>query len=222
MKFYVLIDPDVEIHQSLAITDFIKLEPHIVGEAPKCPLCGSFTGALSWLSPRNAEIEVWGDVYGDIVFGSGNCLFVSQRFIDLYKISGLIGLDGFHEVNVTKVIRRGGSKVKKEPPKYYCVSISRSRALIDTEASEFVHEEPWTCPECKSGLIKRAKRIFLEKDTWSGEDIFYARGLPGTIIVSQRFKDFFDKYKINNGVLIPAEEYSFDYYPWEDMQQETI
>lgn len=220
-QFYILKDPCVDDQCHLAITDFTSSEPDLTGEAPRCNVCGGYVGSLPWLPPHYAELEVWTNVYGDIAFGPGQEILISKRFLDLYKICGLTGLSGFDEVNITKVIRRGSSKLKKDTPQYYCVSITRSRALIDTEASEMVHEEPWTCPECKSGLIKKAQRIILEPNTWSGEDIFFARGLPGTIIVSQRFKDFFDKYKINNGMLVAAEQYSFDFYPWENEQAEN-
>jgi hypothetical protein len=100
------------------------------------------------------------------------------------------------------------------------VSIARSRAAIDQIASEFVHESPVSCNECRVGSIKRWARIVLEEGSWSGEDVFFARGLCGQIITSERFKEFFDRNRINNGIVISAAKYSHDFYPWERIAKE--
>jgi len=213
VKFYVLSNPrDTERG---AVTDFTKSEPVNRGEAPKCPICGAFIGSLPWLPPYRAELEVWGKDFGDLAFGPGSELLVAQRVADAFKHEGLVGFSGFNEVEIVKVIRRGGSKITSQPPRYDCVAIDRGRAAIDVEASGMVHEEPYTCAECRSGLIKRIGRIIVEEGTWSGEDVFRARGLPGTILTSERFQAFFERYSLNNGVLTDAADYSIDFYPWE-------
>jgi hypothetical protein len=51
----------------------------------------------------------------------------------------------------------------------------------------------------------------MEPRTWTGEDVFIARGLAGTIITSESFYDFYVSNNINAGELIPAEEYSIDF-----------
>jgi hypothetical protein len=160
------------------------------------------------------ELTVWGSEYGDVAFGPSDELLVSERFADLYKSQGLSGLEGFHKVKIVKVKRRGDSRLRDSPPKYFCVEVKRSRAAIDIAASGLVLEAPPTCDECRSGLVMRTVGVVLEKGTWSGEDIFIARGLGGTILASERFKAFFDKYHVNNGVLVDARKYSFDFYPW--------
>ena len=94
------------------------------------------------------------------------------------------------------------------------MSIVRSRAVIDRKLSELILDEPWSCKECRlGGIIKRINKIVIEKNTWSGEDLFFARGLPGTIITTERFKDFFFDAGIRNGELIEATQYQFDHYP---------
>ncbi|NMA65480.1 MAG: hypothetical protein GX957_04460, partial [Clostridiaceae bacterium] len=55
--------------------------------------------------------------------------------------------------------------------------------------------------------MKSLKGIFFEDNTWSGEDIFFPIGLPGTIVVSERFVDFVRDYGFSNINFIPAEEY---------------
>jgi len=218
MNFFVLISPRDTTRPG--VTDFGHVKPVHNGEAPKCPNCGGFIGAIPWLPPQRAELEVWRKDYGDIAFGPGGERLVSERFATLYKAEGLTGLEGFHEVEIVKVIRRGGSKLRTPPPKYYSVSITRSRAAIDQDASGFIHEKPIACNQCRVGSIKRWSRIVIEQNTWSGEDVFFARGLPGTILTSEGFKEFFDRNHINNGILINAGEYSHDFYPWEKTSKE--
>ena len=70
----------------------------------------------------------------------------------------------------------------------------------------------------KYGEANRCKacgKLIVESSTWSGEDIFIARGLPGIFLITEKFKTFCEECKIKNAVLIPAEEYSYDFYPWE-------
>jgi hypothetical protein len=72
------------------------------------------------------------------------------------------------------------------------------------------------CEECNlDGLIKRFRRVVLVPDTWSGEDVFFARGLPGTIITSQKFYDVFVRLELSADFLMPIEKFSYDHYPWE-------
>jgi hypothetical protein len=166
-------------------------------------------------------LELWGSAFGDLVFGTAYKLLVSDRFKTLFAESGLRGLEGFGPVEITRVIRRSKKAPKGTPPGYYCVSAVRSRAVIDQPASGFEWREPPTCRECYKGHdIKRWKRIIFEPGTWSGEDVFEARGLSG-YFTSERFKEFCDEHDIKNAALIPAEEYGHDFYPGENWSRIT-
>jgi hypothetical protein len=211
MKFYILKNPI----RNRALTDFSPIEPHNTGPAPHCHLCGSAMGMLTWLPPYRAEIELLGREAGDMVFGPGNELVVSQDFMRSYKDFGLRGLHDFHPVEVVKIIRKNKHAPREVPP-YYCVSISRTSTLIDQETSGLVMKRAWTCDYCRTGLIKSIQKVVIDEDSWTGEDIFYARGLPGTRITSERFKNFVLEADIKNGDLIGADEYHFDFYPHEN------
>jgi hypothetical protein len=91
--------------------------------------------------------------------------------------------------------------------------VSRGRTAIDLAASGFEWLEPPTCPECRSAIIVRWQRVVIEEETWTGDDIFIARGLPGTYVVSERFKGVCDEHHIKNAVFVPAESYGHDFYP---------
>lgn len=50
------------------------------------------------------------------------------------------------------------------------------------------------------------------KEAGVGHDIFKPLGLTD-IVVTERFKEFAEAHQVSNCLLIPAEEYSFDFYP---------
>jgi hypothetical protein len=47
----------------------------------------------------------------------------------------------------------------------------------------------------------------LEAGTWRGEDIFRPRGLPGTLVVTERFERFVARHGFANMRLTPTEQY---------------
>jgi hypothetical protein len=214
MQFYVLKrrgEPE-----SSARTDFSTRKPNL-GEATRCAVCGKFISLLSWLPPYRAELEVLGNDFGDIASGAGMELLVSARFKRLYSGAGLTGFKGFEPVEILRMKCR--KRLAKPVPEYFHVTLWYGRAAIDDKASSLIREKPLPCPECRNGgIIKRARRIILEESSWSGEDVFMARGLHGTILVSERFSDFCKANHISNATLIPASDYSFDFYPWEQQR----
>jgi hypothetical protein len=208
--FYVLRNP--KSNETEYVTDFLIPEPYFFGDPIFCSSCDKPITSKEWLSPFKAEIELWGKGFGDIAFGSGENLLVSEDFKSAFLKSGLKGIYEFAPVEIVKISHRK----KKNPPTYYCININYSKAAIDYKASGFEYDNnPPTCTECRSGHIKRIRRVIIENGTWSGEDIFLARGLPGTYIVSEKFYKMCNKFEIKNALCIPAEQYSFDFYPWE-------
>src|SRR5947208_1966022 len=186
MQFYVLKKRGETA--SSTVTEFSEHES-AQGDAPRCAVCGKFVGPLAWLPPFSAELEVLGVDFGEIAFGVANDLLVSARFKRLYSQAGLKGFKGFEPVEIVRTKCR--KRLAKPVPEYFHVIVTYGRAAIDDKASSLIREKPSPCPECRTGgIIKRARRIILENSSWSGEDIFIARGLPGTIIASQRFNDF--------------------------------
>jgi len=195
----------------LAVTYFVEADPANIGSGRLCPVCGGPVSMLPWLPPYRAELEFWGAEAGDIAFGTGDELLVSERFRQLWGEAGLEGLSGFERVDIVKTKSYGKKKGIKPSGDYYMVRIARSRAAVDEEASELVRPKGRHCEECRGGDPEWAKRIVLEENTWTGEDIFYARGLPGRIMTSERYRDLHVQNEINNGILIEASEYSFDW-----------
>ena len=212
MNFFVLAHPKEPVDD--ALTDFLPVLGSKRGDAPRCPKCGNAIGMMPELPPIRVELETWGKRYGDLAFGVGNELLVDERFKDAFLSSGLTGFSGFTPAQVTKVIARRG-RVPTSIPDYFVAAPDRSRAAVADGASGIGYERRWTCEECRIGHIKRLRTLVLESNTWSGEDVFIPRGLPGTIVTSERFKQFCDRHAFTNCLLVPAERYHFDHFPWE-------
>lgn len=211
MRFYVF-DP-AKSDETDADTTCIRADTRRVGPAPRCPVCDRPVGMLRLLPPLQVEMALGGTRFGDLVFGlSATDLVVSERFRDAFAQSGLTGLSGFTPVEITEIITRLG-RVPMPVPNYFMAETARSRAIIDDRACGIDYSRPWTCKECKTGGIDRLRRLVLEPGSWSGEDVFIARGLPGTIITSQRFKDFCDRKAFSNCALVDADHYRFDFFP---------
>jgi hypothetical protein len=206
-KLYVLRNNPIRPETAFD-TSFFSVEPVRRGDAPRCPTCGGPLGSLRWLPPYRVEMETWGETFGDIAFGPGSDLLVSERFAFLWEEAGLVGLDGFDPVEIVKVTRH--ARLKDDPPRYFRVEVVRSEAAIDDAASGLNRKAGPICPDCRiGGIIDRVRGIALEPSPAPVEDLFVARGLPGTILASERFRAFCARQNILNAVLIPASEYSF-------------
>lgn len=215
MKFYVLKPPQATSrHDRNAGVEFIQAEGFRVGEATKCNGCGQYTSLLSWLPPYRVELETWGRQYGDAGFGPTSDFLISARLQDIYESHRLRGLAGFEQVEVVRVKKR--KACLGDPPPYLRANVSLSVTAIDQLSSGFEWEKQPACSMCRLGkVLKRWERICIEADTWTGEDIFIARGLPGTILTSNRFKEACETNGVKNVVFMPAETYGHDFYPWE-------
>ena len=193
-------DPSYE-----ATTDFIQAEPHNVSDGPNCPACGGPTGAFRWAPPLRAELETWGNRYGDMAFGPSESMLLSERFKELWLKSGLMGLEGFEPVEIVKVVRRG-KRFKDPPPAYFRVVPQRSQAAFDSVASGEQWEEPPSprCEVCREGGNSKGwERIVLEEEP--RENICRVRGFGG-VLVDEHFKRFVEENGLLNCPLVPAEE----------------
>ncbi|WP_245919593.1 hypothetical protein [Melittangium boletus] len=138
-------------------------------------------------------------------------MLISERLAEAFRAEGLTGLEGFHPVEVLRV--RCMRKRPRQPisvPRYSVVSTCYGRAAVDTMLTRVRTTRPITCLECRSTTINAIHGIVLEPGTWQGEDIFRPRGLPGTLVVSERFKDFVERHGFTNMRLTPAEQYVKD------------
>lgn len=213
MKFFVLQNP--KAGRGEAVTDFVPVDGALMGDAPRCPACGKYVGLRPLIPPVKVELEGWGASWGDIAFGPADQVLISSRLKNAFAEAGLSGFTHFDPVVVAKTKRRRPS-ISGSPPEYWLGTVARSRAMLDDSASGLERDDGTVCPECGlAGVNKRLRRVVLRPDTWSGEDVFFARGLPGTILVSERFKSLCETAGLTSCSLVDAEKFSFDHYPQE-------
>ncbi len=208
MKFFVIND----FHYGDGETTMSLPRDYNQGPADECPRCGAAISMLKWLPPYRVTINLRGDEFGDLVFGTNGASFlVSELFADVWRHHGLKGLSGFHPVDVTRI--RSRRKKRPEPPRYLLVEVGLGPARIDPQASGIVWVEPPTCAECLSAITARWQRAVFVEGTWEGEDIFEAVGFSGDFIVTERFKRMCEDFQIKNARFTPAENYAHDFYP---------
>lgn len=208
MNFYVLRNPTVTQSTARAVTDYVPVDPIVLGDAARCSGCGEFMTMMPWLPPYRVVLEVWTNTFGDIAFGPYGELLLTSNLVRAFEQSRLTGLQIQGPVEVIQIKRRGGARVQTDSPSYLCAMPIVAHTKIDMAASGVETKDPIYCADCQAGLLMRHARVVVDESTWSGEDIFYARGLSGLIITSERFAEWFDRLRVNNGVLVPALEYS--------------
>ena len=191
-------------------TQFRHVKPVNLGEAPHCPRCGDPIGMLTWLPPYRVELELHGTAFGDFVNGPGYDLLISERMAEAFRAEGLIGLLGFHPVEVVRVHPRPKKLKAVTAPRYSAVTACFGRGAVDEARSRIRRTEPIACAECRSTGLDSIHGFVLEAGTWQGEDVFRPRGCQGSILVSERFAEFVKRHGFTNMKLIPTEEYVWD------------
>ncbi len=204
MMLYTLKMPDPG--ETETETQFTPSEHALYGRADHCPVCGGPTNLKAWLPPFQVEMEFWASKHGDIAYFSEE-LLVSERFKMLFVDQDLTGLSFLGRAEILLV---SPPDMSSGMPNYYVAKVARGGALFDYIASE-AENDGEVCPACRLSVdLLRYRRICLEPGSWSGSDVFYAVGLPGQIIVSQRFKAFCEHHRISNTLFVPISESSYD------------
>jgi hypothetical protein len=186
-------------------TEFLRAEGSSFGPAPQCESCGRFIGMKVWLSPFRVELVLHGSEWADFAFFGLADFLLSERASKSSLSAGLVGLSGFEHVEVLSA--RGS---QEPPPEYRHVSIARSSASVDEERSSVIRSEDPVCEVCLSADIDAIHGFALRLETWTGEDVFFARGLPGIVIASDRFRTLADEHSFTNVRFIPTESYEWD------------
>ncbi len=212
MKFYVLKPEGILFGTKWAYAD--QVDPVVISDEAEdyCPVCGRAVGMLKWLPPHRVKLSsAKPEKWGDFVWGAGFTLIVSDRFKSIYEREGLKGIKFFSPVEVVRVGKRKTGDLPLGLPIYHLIEIVWGGANQDDIASKVVWDKEPTCPHCRiDGHHIRQEGIVLEESSWNGVDIFEARGAPGVILVSERFKGVVERYGLNNVWLIPAEKYGWD------------
>jgi hypothetical protein len=158
----------------------------------------------AWIPPFRAEIETWGTTFGDVVFGPGESILVSDRFRALWEPSDLIGLTGFDPVEIVRV-RMRGERIRGDAPRYFHALPVHAAVALDHARSGVRWQRAPTCPACRQGVSDGYDRLVLEGEP--RENVFVPRGL-GVLLADDRFARFCFENQISNCQLTPAEQAS--------------
>lgn len=202
MQFFVL----RHVIGSSDETEFETTAPTMLGEAPTCPVCREgYIGMKPWLPPYTAEIRLRGEHLGDVAFGAGYELLVSERFRQAWVQSGLQGIDTF---KVVTIVRVRPSKASVPRSMFYCIEPRYGSAWVDFARSSIVRNVEPSCFACGKGAVINAVRGFsVAEETWSGDDMFRVLGLPGVVIVSARFREVVEAHGLRNIPTVPVASY---------------
>lgn len=202
MEFYVIDRGNRFMDDRFAYGEVVDL---VTGDFEKCEVCEAPVGMREWLPPRKVRLSK--PFYGDFVFGTFSTFLCSENFKEKFIKYGLTGITKFQEVEVVKISKKRPNS--PQPPRYYNVKIVRGKGRIDEKLSKVIREEDdkIDCQVCRSGTIESFKGVFLEEGSWGGEDIFFPTGLPGTIVVTQKFYQFVNENGFTNIKFIPAKQY---------------
>lgn len=217
-QFYVLRS---EINSGACDYDTVGVpdEDRRLTDAFCCPDCGAPVSLRTWLPPCVVHMEFRRAQLSDFVPGTHEDCLISDRFAKLVKRKKLIGFSGFDPVRILRSTGRYRKLAGTVPPAYFRVRIARSAAAVNVRRSGIDWDEPPTCRLCRQGTLKRWRRVVLEPEPAPVEDVFTARGLPGTVLVTQRFREGCTAAALSNLEFIPAEEYGYDFDPEEKMRR---
>lgn len=168
---------------------------------------------LSWRPPFRVKLRLHGEAPGDFAQanGAGADMIVSERFADAFREAGLTGLRGFASVEVVHVRRqRRGLKKDFTLPRYFAVTAPFGSALVDEARSHILRPGPFDCDYCRVIGSDGINGFTLEPGSWNGDDAFLPRGLPGVLVVSERFARLITEQGLTNMELIPIEHFVRD------------
>jgi hypothetical protein len=205
MRFYVL---EARIGSEYE-TEFVATADN-VGEAPRCPSCGRHVGSLPWSPPFNAEVTAHGRAYGDVAFGAGCELLLSETAVQAFA-----SLPAFPRAEPASITVPVGTAAGSWPA-YFVVRPCLTAVAIDEGASK-VFREPRALPLCSrcSAPVGKIDGFAIDESSWEGEHLFRSAHLVGVTIVTQRLVDIAEQSRLRNVTATPSEEYLYDPYDVE-------
>jgi hypothetical protein len=192
-----------------------KIDPIILGEVDRCPVCHGIVSSKPWLPPYKAKLSsAKPEKWGDFLWVGGTSLAVSKRFREVYERESLKGIDSFTEpIEIVRYGTRKTGDLPIKPPEYYVIRIPWGGENQDDNSSEVIYLKPdeLKCNYCRARVMHRTQpHIFIDIESWNGSDIFRPRGTPVTEMVSERFYEVCKRHQFTGALLIPGSEFGYD------------
>ena len=185
-------------------------DPMNFGDAEHCPQCNRSIGPLEWLSPHYIRLSSFHPIkWGDFLWRAGFQLMVSKRFRNFYETTGDKGIKKFYP---SAIIKKAGTKLASSIhniPIYHSVKLARDGATISDTLSN-VQRRGKPCSFCRLNSLISIHGAVFEANSWTGNHIFKAKGLPGTIFVTEEFCSWILKFNFTNVRCIPARRYAYE------------
>ena len=204
MRFFVLSRPEPKSHWD---TEYRPVENARYGDATRCASCGGFTSPRRWLQPYEVELKSHGRTFGDFAFRAAAQFLVSRHAAQSWVDAGLVGIREFHSVTVVSQTPRSIPR-----PEYRFPILELGATKIDARHTVIAPSESNTeiCDVCLSRPIDAIGEVVVDIATWDGADLFIARGLPATVIVTERFASFVATSELTGVAVTPAEQFRWD------------
>ncbi len=184
---------------------YVQEAPVLQGDAPVCNRCGKYTALRPWVAPHFASLERVGPGWADLCFGTADEILVSERLATLARHADLAGLEERSLLNVNRYDRAHGNPA---PPRYQVVRVKHSGVAVDRDASELLYERNRVCTACGIGEGEwTSRRVVLQGGHTATPDLFFARGLPGIYLASERFVRLLHDHGLTGVRAIPASEF---------------
>lgn len=193
-----------EVPQMDKTYDFSKIE--------KCTECGSYVSGGFWLPPRQVVLssrKVPDFLY---TYGGNTPFLLSKNALMKIQQAGLRGITFAEKIDKVSFQRK--SKTEMPIPEYYFFGLNRSRITINHQKSEIIYGKScgWlkkSCPLCRQVLATYDWffRLSFNMEAYEGYDIFYTYEMGGSVLLSQRFVDFYKESGLTNLHFLPVEEY---------------
>lgn len=177
-----------------------------LGEAPRCPTCGTFVGNKPWLPPYRVRLQTFGTLIGDIAFDlASKDLLLSERFVRTSEESGLCGLEA-DPVEVVEMPRGVAGSFT-----FFHAVAPRTGARIDRNRTRVSRTEPPTCDLCGGpGITNAIDGLWIDETSWNGADIFSPWGVNGVTVVTERVPLMAAHYHLKNVTITPSEAFRWD------------
>lgn len=179
-----------------------------------CPQCGRIVSGAYWKKPR--EVVLTKRKCPDFLYNycDSTAFLLSENAYNKIKAYGLTGIRCAEAIESIRFQRQAKTK-NVVIPSYYRIELARSRVTIDRTKSDIVYgkkRDTRCCSLCRQvpATLNFIRSLSLDTSAYEGYDIFQTYELGDSIILSQRFVDFYKENALSNLHFRLADKYGLD------------